>query len=192
MKKRLCFAVMAFVPLILTGCSTMFTGIHQKVQVRTYHPEAGTKLDNVAKFDVISDGYRVKHEGIEAGENITVHRKSAPVVVRVVESACIKPSEERFEAGIHPAVIGDVVATSLLSTSIDSSTGAAWRYDETLTVTPRIKDTPECHEWLKKQVAQMNESVETKESAKASSVNQGGFPYDKDSVLHPYGYKVTK
>ena len=190
MKKIIFLAATA--ALALSGCSTMFTGINQKVQVRTYNPEVGTKLDNVAKFDIISDAYRVKHEDVEAGENVTVHRKSSPVVVQVKESSCIKPSEERFDGGMHPAVLLDFLATSPLSTSIDSSTGAAWRYDETLTVTPKIKDTPECRDWLKRQVSKMKETVDSKDTTKGSEVNYGRFPYDKDSVIHPKDYQVTK
>lgn len=109
-------------------------------------------------------------------------------IVRVKESDCILPSEEHFDAGVHPAVLLDVLATSLLSTSIDSSTGAAWRYDKRLYVTPRIKDTPECRRWLENEVKTMSETVESKPSEIDSTVNPGGYAYREDAERHPVGY----
>lgn len=186
------FAVLALAgaTLALTGCSTIFTGTHQQIQVRTHNDVVDTKLDNVAKFTVIADKYRVKYNDLEAGEIVGVHRKGAPIVVRIEESACIMPSEEHFAPAIHPAVLLDVLATSLLSTSIDSSTGAAWRYDKTLHVTPRIKDTPECRKWLQEVVAKMPAEKTSVPSEKESIVNHGGFPYDESAVRHQQGYEL--
>lgn len=187
--KKSSLVVTALSALCLSGCSSMFTGTDQSVEVRTRHEEAGDKLDHVATFTVIGDAYRVKYQNVEAGEQVVLHRKNAPVVVRVEESRCIAPSEERFDAGIHPAVMLDVLATSPLSTSIDSSTGAAWRYDKTLYVAPKIKDTPECQAWLKEEVAKMEAKPESKMSDKYSELRKHGFAYDPKSVIHPKGYE---
>ncbi len=132
----------------LFGCASIFSSNKQNVEIRTNNEVVGDKLDNEAKFTLISNKYRIKHEHLSAGQNVMVGRNRKPLVVRIEESECILPSEERFGTGVNPMVILDVLATSLLSTSIDSSTGALWRYDETLYVTPKIKDTPECQKWL--------------------------------------------
>ena len=187
MKKMPAISI-ALLSFVLGGCSTIFTGNNQQVEVRTQNDEVGTKLDHVAKFQVLGDAYRVKYDNLSAGEIITVHRKGKPIVVRVKESDCILPSEEHFDAGVHPAVLLDVLATSLLSTSIDSSTGAAWRYDKRLYVTPRIKDTPECRRWLENEVKTMSETVESKPSEIDSTVNLGGYAYREDAERHPVGY----
>lgn len=187
--KKLPLISVAVLAFTLSGCSTMFTGVDQPVEVRTQNEEVGTRLDNVAKFTVIGDAYRVKYENIEAGEQVTLHRKNTPIVVKVEESQCILPSEEHFQAGIHPAVLLDVLATSPLSTSIDSSTGAAWKYDTTLNVTPKIKDTPQCRRWLEKKVAKMQEEKLSKVTEKQQQLNRGGYAYDAKSVVHPRGYE---
>ena len=187
--KKLAVLSIATMALALTGCSTMFTGTNQQVSVRTHNDQVGKKLDNVAKFTVLGDAYRVKYTDLEAGEIVTLHRKGKPVVVRVQESDCILPTEEHFEPGIHPAVLLDVLATSLLSTSIDSSTGALWRYDKTLHVTPKIKDTPQCQRWLKNVVAKMAEEKDRLPSERDSTTNLSGYPYDENATLHPFGYE---
>ena len=127
----------------------MFSGNHQKVQVRTHNDVVDTKLDNVAKFDVLVDKDRLLYQNVGAGETIDIHRTSTPVSVKVIESECILPTEEKFDSSVHPLVLLDVLMTSLLSTSIDSSTGAMWRYDETLHVTPKSKDTPRSEKWIR-------------------------------------------
>ena len=187
--KKSTLVVSALSALLLSGCSSMFTGTDQPVEVRTHHEEVGDKLDHVATVTVIGDAYRVKYQNVQAGEQVVLHRKNAPVVVRVEESRCIMSSEERYDAGIHPAVLLDVLATSPLSTSIDSSTGAAWRYDKTLYVAPQIKDTPECQQWLKEEVAKMQAAPESKKSDKFSELQRHGFAYDQNSVIHPQGYE---
>lgn len=188
MKKLATFISVASVAFALTGCSTMFTGTNQEVSVRTHNDQVGSKLDHVAKFTVLGDAYRVKYTDLEAGEIVTLHRKGKPIVVQVQESDCILPTEEHFDAGIHPAVLLDVLATSLLSTSIDSSTGAFWRYDKTLYVTPKIKDTPQCKRWLEDTISKMAEGKDRVPSERDSALNLGGYPYDKNATRHPYGY----
>lgn len=173
--------------LLLSGCATMFTGTKQDIEVRTQNDVVGSKLDNIVKVDVIADAYRVKYGDVAPGEIIEIHRKGEPVAVQVKESKCILPSEERFDNSMHPAVLLDVLATSPLSTSIDSSTGAMWRYDKTMTVTPKVKDTPECQEWLKNEVSKMNEVISSKKLGTKLEINKNKFPYDNNSVVHPYG-----
>ena len=187
--KKLTILSVVLMTLGLSGCSTMFTGTNQQLEVRTQNDEVGTKLDNVVKFMVLGDAYRVKYDNLSAGEIITVHRKGAPVVVRIKESSCILPSEEHFKPGIHPAVLLDVLATSLLSTSIDSSTGAAWKYDKTLYVTPKIKDTPECRRWLENEVKNMEAEVESKPSEVDSVTNLAGYAYNESAEKHEKGYE---
>lgn len=181
-------ALAAFVSL--NGCSTMFSGNHQKVQVRTHNDVVDTKLDNVAKFDVLVDKDRLLYQNVGAGETIDIHRTATPVSVKVIESECILPTEEKFDSSVHPLVLLDVLMTSLLSTSIDSSTGAMWRYDETLHVTPKIKDTPECRKWLEEQVGKMDPHVLSKPITRGPLYDsENKFPTDPDAVVHPKGFE---
>lgn len=190
LKKLALPLALAAAALALSGCSTMFTGNHQDVRVKTQNDAVGTQLDHVAKFTVISDAYRVKHDTVHADQPILVHRKNAPIVVQVKESDCILPTEEHFDSGMHPAVVLDILATSPLSTSIDSSTGAAWRYDKTLYVTPKIKDTPACRRWLE-DVKAKGEYLPRDLPAVREEVNHAGYPYDTDAVKHKVGYEET-
>lgn len=188
MKKILSLSIIISTFLV-TGCSTMFTTNRQNIEIRTKNDIVGERLDNVTQFEVITDANRVKYSNVKAGNKLNIHRKSAPIVVKVVESTCILPSEERFDSGVHPAVILDILATSMLSTSIDSSTGALWRYDETLTVTPKIKDTPECREWLNNEIAKMQEHKPNEANPElVEERNYAGYMFDPNSELHPKGY----
>lgn len=51
--KKLSLISVAVLAFSLSGCSTMFTGVDQPVEVRTQNEEVGARLDNVAKFTVI-------------------------------------------------------------------------------------------------------------------------------------------
>lgn len=176
--------------VLLSGCSTIFTGNTQYVEVRTHNDIVDQKLDNVVKFDVISDRDRRKHKDMAAGEQFSVHRTGDPIAVKIIESECILPTEEKFDSSLHPAVILDVLMTSLLSTSIDSSTGALWQYDDTLYVTPKVKDTPECQKWLNEQVAKMDPNVLSSQTSKRPETDkQYLFDTESDSVVHPSGYE---
>ena len=73
--KKSTLVVSALSALLLSGCSSMFTGTDQPVEVRTHHEEVGDKLDHVATFTVIGDAYRVKYQNVQAGEQVVLHRK---------------------------------------------------------------------------------------------------------------------
>lgn len=188
MKYSLLLPVVMSLP-VLAGCATMFTGNHQDLQVRTHSDIVDQRLDHVVTFNVISDRGHARHENVAPGETFSVHRTGVPVSVQIQESQCILPTEERFESGVHPAVTLDFLATSLLSTSIDSSTGALWKYDSTLVVTPKVKDTPECVKWLNDEVAKMDDHVITKRAQAVEQLDRNGkYPVDANAVLRPRGY----
>jgi hypothetical protein len=176
-------------PLIITGCATMFTGNRQDVDVRTHNDTVGTKLDNVAQFNLVTDKNRVIFRDVKPGTKVNIRRTGTPVTVQIIESECILPTEEKFDSGVHGAVFLDVLATSPLSTSIDSSTGAAWSYDDTLHVTPKIKDTPECHEWLENEVSKMNANVSGSFGTNIKYDTLNAIPVDPNAVKHKPGYE---
>ena len=156
-------------------------------------PQLVYYIDELAeKFTAPEVGYkdRLLYQNVGAGETIDIHRTTTPVSVKVIESECILPTEEKFDSSVHPLVLLDVLMTSLLSTSIDSSTGAMWRYDETLHVTPKIKDTPECRKWLEEQVGKMDPNVLSKPITRGPLYDSGNkFPTDPDAVVHPKGFE---
>lgn len=129
--------------ILFSGCATIVSGTHQDVKVTSADPALNSQLKLVANTD--------KNRVIKyptAGGEMDVHRTSKPIEIKIEESECIEASAETYNSNLNPFVILDVLATSLLSTSIDSSTGGAWAYDDTLVVHPKVKNTPDCQKWL--------------------------------------------
>lgn len=147
-KKNLLAVTAAAACVALSGCATIVSSTHEDVRITTNNAEVGDKLNPVVNMKVTHDkGTRI--EEIHGNQTIKIKRNSDPYTVEIVESECILPSTIQSKPGyLNPAVFLDFLATSLLSTSIDCSTGAAWKYDEVMTVEPNIKDTPECKAWL--------------------------------------------
>lgn len=127
---------------LLTGCATIFSGAHQDVTVKSSEPALNEHLKLVA----ITDKNRVKKYPVLDAE-MDVHRTALPFHISIEETECIRATTESYDSGVNPVVILDFLATSLLSSSIDSSTGAFWDYDDTVYVHPLVKDTPECNKW---------------------------------------------
>lgn len=142
--------------LMLTSCGSIISGPSQEVEIRTMGQSNSKKLEESIKFNVISS--RRQYENIYSGTKFAVHRSSSPVTVNVVESDCILPSTEYFKSTMNPVALLDIVFGSLLSTAFDSSIGGLWKYDDTLFVTPKVKDTPECKKWLAGQNFETNQN----------------------------------
>ena len=63
----------------------------------------------------------------------------------VEEDEAVKADTVIVKSKMDPWFLGDVVALSLLSSSIDCLSGAAWRYDDnvTINVKPKTESAPE-------------------------------------------------
>ncbi|MBO4793500.1 MAG: hypothetical protein J5556_02900 [Deltaproteobacteria bacterium] len=124
--KRFSVVLIAVCAFALTGCATLFGG--GSSQTVNLVPSDG-KQHSVTVQAPGQDPYDV-----DIPKTISVGRshKAIRVLVKDSEDGNIGPTA--IKSKMNPWFIGDVVATSLLSSSIDFLTGAAWKYDETSTV----------------------------------------------------------
>jgi hypothetical protein len=110
---------------LLSGCATLVSGTTQAIKIDSV-PQ-GARVYTAVKSE--KNGHPVYGSRSEAGVTpitVLVQRKDGVVFV---ESPGYEPVEVPMQRGVNPWIIGDVLLTSLLSTSIDTSTGAAKRYD---------------------------------------------------------------
>ncbi|MEE3422191.1 MAG: hypothetical protein VZR11_05740 [Succinimonas sp.] len=127
----------------LPGCATIFSGTSDYIKISSQDPA----LDGNVKAVALTDKGRAPRTMV-LGETIDAQRNMSPIVVNIQESECILPSSEEIKPYMNPVALLDFLATSLLSTSIDSSTGALWKYGDVSLVNPKVRDTPECQKWL--------------------------------------------
>lgn len=129
---------------LFSGCATIMSGSHQDVKVTSDDPALNSKLKLVAN----TDKNRVIKYPTANGE-MDLHRTNQAIEIKIEETECIQASSETFDSYVNGYVFMDFLMGSLLSTLVDSSTGAAWAYDETMIVHPKIKPTEDCQKWLK-------------------------------------------
>ena len=148
----------------LAGCATIFSGPSEYIKIGSGDPALNGEVRAVA----LTDKGRAPRTMV-LGDTIDVQRTMAPITVNIQESDCILPSSETIKSGLNPVFLLDVLATSLLSSSIDSSTGAMWVYNDVNLVNPRVRDTPECQEWLKELRAKYQETHQAPAAAPEKS-----------------------
>lgn len=123
MFNRILVAAIALV-VIVSGCASIMSGTTQKVTFDSEPPGATVTIGKKKKKD---------------GKDIMVESYNAGVTPLVVElgrgNAMVEISKEGYQSQkvelkktMNPWVWGDVALTSLLSTSIDTSTGACHQY----------------------------------------------------------------
>ncbi|WP_019002077.1 hypothetical protein [Succinimonas amylolytica] len=150
---------------VLPGCATIFSGTSEYIRISSQEPA----LDGNVRAVALTDKGRAPRTMV-LGETIDVQRTMAPITVNIQESDCILPSTESIKSHMNPVALLDFLATSLLSTSIDSSTGALWKYGDVSLVNPKVRDTPECQEWLQELRVRYQESHKSPEApAKADN-----------------------
>jgi hypothetical protein len=121
--RRIVFALIT--TTLLTACATIVDGPKQSVTVDS-NPK-GAKIFIASK--VRKNGKTEIINRVEAGVTpaaVSISRKDGVIIL---EKEGYEATEVPLKRGINPWIWGDVVMTSLLSTSIDTSTGAANEYD---------------------------------------------------------------
>lgn len=116
---------LAFAALALSGCASMKSGTTQQVKISS-NP-AGATVYTAMKTE--SNGQYTVTNKVAVGVTpltVTLSRKHGAVMI---EKEGYVPVDVALTTKMNPWVWGDILLTSPLSTSIDTSTGAAREYD---------------------------------------------------------------
>lgn len=122
---NVCKALALAAACLLSACATIMTSSSQQVKVDS-NPQ-GAKVFTAVKST--KDGVDAIAKRSEVGVTpmtVIIARKDGAIFL---EKEGYAPAEVPLERTMNPWVWGDIVLTSLLSTSIDTSTGAAKKYD---------------------------------------------------------------
>lgn len=126
MKKYLSLLLLVVSSVMFSGCATLFGG------------GSNQNINIVSKKEAVVDIYKVDDKNKERKIHSKVKVPSTINVQRSNENIVIKPSENSecneyvVEKKTNGWFFGDVLALSLLSTTVDAVTGAMWEYDEQL------------------------------------------------------------
>ncbi len=127
MKKKLLITLPLMGAVIFTGCATILGG-GGKQQITI----------NSAKPMNISLGYASKDKKTAT----SAQRATTPATITVIrenKNLLLTSDDDEFEPVIikrklNPWFWGDVVMTSMISTTTDAVTGAIWKYDNNITI----------------------------------------------------------
>jgi hypothetical protein len=114
----------------LAGCATVFDSGNQNVDLRPSTVGANMNVKVSTKGSL---------QSVQIPTTISVdHDKSTMLVT--VDDPCYEPNQVAINSSINPWAIGNVLfgLFGLTGTTVDSSTGNAWKYDDTVTV-PAVK-----------------------------------------------------
>lgn len=130
--------------VLFTGCATLFGGgSNQQINIQS-KKEVVVDIYKVEplkdKNDVESDTEnksktiepQLIHSNIKLPSTVNVNRDSKDILIKpITADEC---EELRVKKELNGWFWGDVIATSLVSTTTDAVTGAMWKYDENATV----------------------------------------------------------
>jgi hypothetical protein len=126
-KKYLIYSLPLVGALMFTGCATMFGGGgKQQIAFNSSKPmkaHLGYVADDNTSFSPL--------QSLTTPATVTVARDN--------KNLMLKSDDKEFEPVViekqtNSWFLGDVLALSLLSTTVDYLTGALWKYDETVTI----------------------------------------------------------
>ncbi len=92
---------------------------------------------------------------VKSGEAFLVKMGAKPLSISVKDSMCIEGINSEVQAGLNGDVLLNMMWNlfSTFSTSTDATNGTTWRYfPADRVITTKVKNTPECQEWLKRAV----------------------------------------
>ena len=130
--KTLSMTMILLSSLALSGCATLFGG--GTSQTVNLIPSDG----KTHKVSINAPG-QAEYD-TEIPTSIPVNKSHKDIVVTVHEDERVKQDTKIVESKMDSWFLGDVVALSLLSSSIDCLSGAAWRYDDNVTIEVTPKD----------------------------------------------------
>ncbi|MEA2017421.1 MAG: hypothetical protein U9N59_03140 [Campylobacterota bacterium] len=126
MNKKLLIAVSLMSTVMFSGCATLFGGGgEQNITIKSTKPMKG-KL-------AYSDGKGLQRN-FTTPATILVDRRSKDIVITSKNNDF---DPVTVESSMNPWVLGDVLATSLISTTTDAVSGAMWEYDETVNLSEK-------------------------------------------------------
>jgi hypothetical protein len=122
---------------LFTGCATLFGGgANQAINIQS----SKTQTVDVYKVKTKKDeengevkvvGEDLIHSNIQVPSSVNVNRDTKDILIKSKDGEC---KEKKVEKKLNPWFWGDVVATSLVSTTTDAVTGAMWKYDENVSL----------------------------------------------------------
>lgn len=107
---------------LLSGCASMQTGTTQEVKISSNPEGADVYIAVLSKDNQYVNKVKVGQTPL----TVRVARKDGVVLL---EKDGFQQTVVPMNRGMNPWVWGDILLTSPLSTSIDTSTGAAYEYD---------------------------------------------------------------
>lgn len=116
---------------MLTGCATMFDGGSHSMNVR---PSQGEKV----KVEITSDN---GPQTITIPAVVNVPRSKKDLYIAVKDD-CYEGSSQVVQSEITPAFfVNFITVFGLTGTTVDTSNGNAWTYDDTVIVSTDKKDS---------------------------------------------------
>lgn len=139
MKKSLVMVslVAASTSILFTGCATIFGGgSSQMINVQSSKTTTVDMYKIKTEKDQDTGEEKEKervliNSNIQVPASINVQRDSKDILIKPKDDNC---KEITAKGTMNNWVWGDIIATSLLSTTVDAVTGAMWKYDENVTL----------------------------------------------------------
>ena len=127
--------------VLFSGCATLFGGgSNQQINIQSKKDT----LVNIYKVEPLKDKNseeldtsdkkkepQLIHSNLKLPATVNVNRESKDILIKPTNDEC---EELRVKKELNGWFWGDVIATSLVSTTTDAVTGAMWKYDENATV----------------------------------------------------------
>lgn len=123
--------------MLFTGCATLFGGgstqaINVQSSKTTTVDMYKIKTEKNQETGEIKETERVLvNSNLQVPASINVNRDSKDVLIKPKDDNC---KEVTATGSMNNWVWGDIIATSLLSTTVDAVTGAMWKYDDNVTL----------------------------------------------------------
>mgnify|MGYP000316308788 FL=1 len=128
MKKVL---TMLLIATTLSGCASIIKGGNQNINIMTSDGENinATIFSKAGMMDT------------QLPRLVSVQKDSQDITIRVKEDKCHQETVTVVNSHVEPWFWGNILSGGVLGSTTDSSTGAMWKYDETVVVTPNKKNT---------------------------------------------------
>jgi hypothetical protein len=123
--------------ILFTGCATLFGGgstqtINVQSSKTTTVDMYKIKTEKNQETGEIKETERVLvNSNLQVPASINVNRDSKDILIKPKNNDC---KEVTATGTMNNWVLGDVLALSLLSTTVDAVTGAMWKYDDNITL----------------------------------------------------------
>lgn len=122
--------------VLFSGCATLFGGgDRQSLNIISDKPSTVNiyKVKHIDENATHDDSNKSKispvmiHSNVLVPSTLNVDRDSDDILIQTPNGEC---KDRKVPRTLNGWFWGDVIATSLLSTTVDAVTGAMWKYDE--------------------------------------------------------------